>query len=218
MERGNDMLPHLIAERRKRQAAMWWMRKGFRPPAPHFVKLVTLERHAPAGATWVESGTYRGDTARHLAMSTRLSAKRVVTMEPSEKYFEAASLELSAFQRIETIYGESTEILPKILPDMSGPICFWLDGHFSSGDTHMGASDTPIIEELAIIEQFIGEGRDMSVFVDDVRLFASQHRETDDEDRSGYPPLELLTEFVARYANYWTIEHDILIALNLRHR
>ena len=39
-------------------------------------------------------------------------------------------------------------VLPKLLPNLSGDINFWLDGHYSSGLTFKGDQECPIKDEL----------------------------------------------------------------------
>lgn len=209
------MLTSLRKSRKRARALREWEERGFAPPAPSFAKQATLQRHAPRGATWVESGSFRGRTAQFLALEANLAAAKVVTIEPSRKYYEIAARRLRGLDRVEVVHGQSVDVMARVLPALSGDICFWLDGHYSAGDTFKGESDTPVLEELEIILQHRSSDRNIAVFIDDVRLFAHQHMMTSDDGRKGYPPLHLLTDFATKYSRYWTIENDILVALQI---
>lgn len=50
-----------------------------------------------------------------------------------------------------------------------GPVLFWLDGHYSGGDTACGVEDCPIVRELRIIAAR-NEPGDV-ILIDDARLF-----------------------------------------------
>lgn len=91
-------------------------------------------------------------------------------------------------------------------------MCFWLDGHYSAGDTYSGERDTPILLELDAIGGALDRLGEVLVFVDDVRLFATQHHEIESETRDGYPKLSQLVNWADFNNLQWTIEHDIFIA------
>lgn len=191
-----------------------WARRDFASPAPQNVKRRTLARHSIPRATWIESGTYRGDTTAWLSSSPRISARAVVTIEPADNYFAAAVERFLRDPKVTVVQGESTDALPGLLSEHSGPLCFWLDGHYSSGDTYMGEADCPALGELRIISRHAQSNASspLVVFIDDVRLFAKEHRETDEHDRDGYPPLKYLVEWAEDLRLFWTIEQDIFIA------
>lgn len=212
---GKHMLASNRTSRKRDQALREWSERGFAPPAPSFAKLATLQRHAPRGATWIESGTFRGRTAQFLASSAEISAAKVITIEPSQKYFEIASRRLSGWESVEVVHGQSVDVLPGVLSSLTGDICFWLDGHYSAGDTFKGECDTPVLAELEIILKHCSRNRRMAVFVDDVRLFAERCAMTSEVGRAGYPPLQSLTDFATKSGQFWTIENDILIVLGI---
>lgn len=180
-----------------------WRRRGFLPPSPRFIRQVVLSRNGVPGSTWIETGTYKGQTTRFLAgLSTR-----VYTIEPEPALFEAAAKSLSSLGHVEALKGTSEEVLPGLLPRVEGDVSFWLDGHYSAGNTFQGASDTPIIEELATIRNHLDRLGRISIMVDDVRCFISKAPEY-----AGYPPLTTLIEWSETNGFDWHIEHDIFVA------
>ena len=60
------------------------------------------------------------------------------------------------------------------MPKISGDVCFWLDGHFSGGDTFQGATDCPIEAELAAIDAHLDRLGKVSILIDDIRCFPCQ--------------------------------------------
>lgn len=197
---------------RRNEALHSWAADGWGVPAPAEVKRATLDRRALTGSPWLESGTYRGSTTAWLAERFPL----VVSMEPSEALFSVAKQRLQGYPNVVLLNGASENVFPEALSVLSSErVNFWLDGHFSGGETFPGLQDTPILIELAFIEQSLASGQlvEIAVMVDDVRLFASRHKESpDDSCRLGYPPLSSLVSWAERLELFWGIEHDIFFA------
>jgi hypothetical protein len=65
------------------------------------------------------------------------------------------------------------------------PALFWLDGHYSAGNTAKGDKETPIYEEL----QYILNARDRGhvIVIDDARCFGTD---------PAYPSMEALNEVI----------------------
>ena len=185
-----------------------WINRSFASPAPNYVKRRVLNRLGSKD-TWIETGTYLGDTSEFLA--ARVS--RVYSIEPSLELFERARIRFAAFPNVTLINDLSEKALPDLIsslnPSECNDISFWLDGHFSSGITHKGPVETPVLEELTAIKSNIDKFRNISIFIDDVRLFHTRNGE-----ESGYPSLNALTDWANSLGLFWTIEHDIFIAAN----
>ena len=170
------------------------------PPPPHFIKLATLLRHSLKDSTWIETGTYLGETAIFLA---KFSC-HVHTIEPSEECIKIASPKLAKFKNITIHKGSSEQCLDKVLSSVKGKVCFWLDGHYSLGITYKGKNETPIKYELSIIEKYINKIDEFIVLVDDIRM--------SNEDSKNYPPIEYYIDWSKKNDLNWTIENDIFIA------
>lgn len=183
-----------------------WRTSGYSAPSPFPVKIECLTRHSLPDTTWIETGTYVGDTAFALSKI----AQHVYTIEPEPLLFERAIVRFSAVQNVDVVFGLSEEKLPMVLERVSGNVNLWLDGHFSEGVTHRGPVETPILEELNVIEGHLQRLNRVCVLVDDVRLFEPSRTSS-----SAYPPLDLLVDWARKNNLNWHIEHDIFVAKKL---
>ncbi len=113
----------------------------------------------------VETGTYRGRTARALAPLF----ERVVTVELSRALYESAAAALSDISNVEVIHGHSAEVLAKVVRPLV-PTFYFLDGHWSAGKTAGSSNECPVLDELAAIGP---AHRDDCLVIDDARLFTS---------------------------------------------
>jgi len=182
-----------------------WADREFAAPSPHFVKQKVLLRNGLRDATWVETGTYMGDTTDVLSKV----AKMVYSIEPDPTLFSKAEQKFINTSNVKLIKGLSEDVFPKLLPTINGNICFWLDGHYSAGITFKGPQDTPIIDELTAIERNITTMSKIVVMVDDIRCFDPTNPEF-----SSYPRVDLLVDWARKHNLTWHIEHDIFIAKN----
>jgi hypothetical protein len=182
-----------------------WGERDFAAPSPHFVKQRVLLRNGLPDATWVETGTYMGDTTSILSTV----AKMVYSIEPEPALFSKAEEKFRNTSNVKIIKGLSEDVFPKLLPAITGNICFWLDGHYSADITFKGPQDTPIVEELTAIERNIAKMSKIVVMVDDIRCFDPKNPEF-----SAYPSVDLLVDWARKHNLTWHIEHDIFIAKN----
>jgi hypothetical protein len=166
-----------------------------------------FRKHGIPGATWVETGTYRGDTTEFLAGI----ASAVYSFEPGVKLYEAACQRFKGRGlNVMLINRLSEEGLPQLLPWLSGDVCFWLDGHYSGEDTYKGPQDTPIRDELAAIGGHIARWSKVVVFIDDVHLFTGAKHVY-----GRYPKLDGIAMWAQNHKLAWHIDSDIFIAKNL---
>jgi len=112
---------------------------------------------------FVEGGTYKGDTAK--LMSGKF--QKIYTIERSEKMFNIANKNLKEIENITLLKGDTREHLHTIMENNNN-ILFWLDAHWSGGDTYGEADECPLIEELKIIFEY---DKNYVILVDDARLF-----------------------------------------------
>ena len=185
------------------KARALWPITGFGVPAPQHVKLNVLRRYGYARGTWVETGTYLGDTTHVLAGL----AERVYTIEPSSFLAERARERFKGVPKVQVCEGLSEQLLPEILDTISGPVSFWLDGHASGGLTHAGPQVTPIREELTSIQAHLAAWPQVAVFVDDFRGFGASNAQ-----EGAYPTRSSLVQWADANSLNWTVEHDIFVA------
>lgn len=184
-----------------------WTKSGFASPSPNFMKRAVLIRNGLKNSTWIETGTYLGGTTEVLSKC----ATNVISIEPHIDLFKRAKKKLKHLTNVTLLNGLSETLLPEILPKLQGDVCFWLDGHYSSGITFKGPSTTPILTELTSIEKNLAHLDKVVILIDDVRLF---HDTTGGFD---YPSLDVLVNWSRLNSFRWTIEHDIFVAVNFTH-
>lgn len=113
---------------------------------------------------FVEGGTFRGGTAKKMSESFR----RVFTIEKSDLMFDIAKENLKDISNVEILKGDTREHLKDIL-DNNDNIFFWMDAHWSGGDTYGEEDECPLIGELEII--FGYPDKNKVILIDDARLF-----------------------------------------------
>jgi hypothetical protein len=185
-----------------------WIQNSFKAPAPNIVKWQVLQ-HWGGRDTWLETGTYRGETTAYLSGI----ATMVHSLEPKKDLFERAQLRFIDTDNVKVHLGSSEEKFPELIQNLCEnqvkDISFWLDGHFSAGETYMGEEETPILFELDSISKKFEMFEKLSIFVDDVRLFG-----TPEDKKNSYPTLFSLATFAEHHKLYWVIEQDIFIMTN----
>jgi hypothetical protein len=127
--------------------------------------ILALQRRVQA-ADFIETGTYRGDTAGWAAGHF----ERVTTVEFSSAYHAAAQARFRGQPKVRTLHGNSASVLREVVPGLAGPAIFWLDAHWSGLDTAGQEAECPLLEEIALINAV---SREHVLLVDDARLFCA---------------------------------------------
>ena len=112
---------------------------------------------------FVEGGTYKGGTAKSMGEKFR----KIFTIEKSDIMFEIAKENLKDTNNITLLKGDTREHLDSIIRNNEN-ILFWLDAHWSGGDTYGEEDECPLIEELDIIFKY---NKNYVILIDDARLF-----------------------------------------------
>jgi len=113
---------------------------------------------------FIETGTHNGETA--FAVEPHFHV--VYTIELSEKYYNSTKSKYNG-NKINFILGDSSIVFEKLLPNIENEAIFFLDGHWSSGDTAKGDKDCPLIEEIQHIQNLYKKKG--IIIIDDYRLF-----------------------------------------------
>jgi hypothetical protein len=125
--------------------------------------------------TFVETGTLLGDTVINL----HSCFNNLHTIELSEKYFNISKnrIDAESIKNINSHFGDSSLVVPNLLKNIDlGNTIFFLDGHWSSGDTAQGNKDCPLVEECLAIDKFY-KGSNLIILIDDYRLFETKLNE-----------------------------------------
>ena len=117
-------------------------------------------------STFVETGTYQGDSLR-VAADVFADCHSV---ELSESLYEEARRKFSSQANIKLYQGNSAGILAAASEEMAGrPVVFWLDAHWCVGENTAGQdSQSPLLDELRAIKKLHAQS---VVLIDDARLY-----------------------------------------------
>jgi hypothetical protein len=156
----------------------------------------------------IETGTYRGGSARLLADIF----PSVTTIELSPELHEEALERLADAPAVRCVQGDSREVLPQLV-DPAAPTLYWLDGHWSGGPTAGAESECPVLAEIG----HIANGHpDDCLLIDDARLFVASPPPP--HDPAQWPSLVELFDAVraSRHDVHVTIVADVVIAVPAR--
>lgn len=180
-----------------------WSYRNFATPSATKAKRSVLHRYGDPSDTWIETGTFMGDTTDFLSRS----AAHVYSIEPQPQLYARAKQRFLERDNVTVIEGLSEDCIGALLDSITGPVSLWLDGHYSAGSTHKGPIDTPIRQELHEVAERIHSLDVLTVLVDDVRCFNPK-----DPQYASYPDRSWLVQWADSCALNWTIEHDIFVA------
>lgn len=115
--------------------------------------------------TFIETGTFQGGTARWAATVF----DTVHTIELAQALYEQHHAALEEIPGVRPHLGDSAEIMPRIVSELPAetPALFWLDGHWSGGETAGEQQECPLMTELECLRN---RPHDL-ILIDDARLF-----------------------------------------------
>lgn len=154
-----------------------WHCLGRRTPAPAGVKqqIVRIYGRRFGLSTLVETGTYLGEMLE--AMRGHFSELYSVELDP--ELHRRARARFARYSHIHLLQGDSGVVLEGLLEQIDTPCLFWLDGHWSGGDSARGGRETPIRAEAEAIVRH--RRTDHVILIDDARCFNGE---------GDYPTLE----------------------------
>lgn len=114
---------------------------------------------------FIETGTFQGGTARWASSCFQ----EVHTIEVHTPFYEKLVNAPDKPRNLFPHLGNSTEVIPQLLAQMSGHVFFWLDAHYSGSGTGGEAEECPVLEEIRLIASF--KNIIPTIFIDDARMF-----------------------------------------------
>ena len=163
-----------------------WISTGRPLPPPHQYKQSVVEEISKKFMlnVFVETGTFMG----HMIEAQRMNFAELFSIEVEPTLYKNAVKYFQSYRHIKIVEGDSSFVLNEILSEVhNNSTLFWLDGHYSGGNTGMGKKQCPIYEELhAIFNHNIST---KCILIDDARCFNG----TED-----YPTIEELINFVEK--------------------
>lgn len=159
--------------------------KGQGNPAPSMLKRKTVAAYAKDCQCniFIETGTYLGEMVEYQAQNF----KQIFTIEIADVFYDFSSKRLRKYENISVIKGDSSIVLEEVCEKISEDdrILFWLDGHYSGGQTGKGEKECPIYEELTGIFKTRAD-KDV-ILIDDARCFNGE---------GDYPTVSELSMFI----------------------
>ncbi len=169
-----------------------WKENGCPIPPPLLIKrnIVTEYQQKYKYNTFIETGTYLGDMVEF----HKKRFKQIISIELEVNLFEKARKRFRNDKNITIVQGDSGKVLPEILNNINEPVIFFLDGHYSGGETAKGDKVCPIYEELnAILNSKINH----IILIDDANLFIGNGE---------WPKIDELTKYVKSRNEKYQVE------------
>ncbi len=112
-------------------------------------------------------------------------------IELSKELYEAALVRFNRDKNVKLVQGDSGQKLQEILKEITRPALFWLDGHYTSPQTAMGVTSTPIGDELeGVLSHPV---KKHVILIDDARLF---------DGSNDYPKLDEVLRLIREGGRY----------------
>jgi hypothetical protein len=112
---------------------------------------------------FIETGSFYGESG---------CFQQLFSIELAPHFVLHCKKRFAAYPNVTILEGDSTHVLPKLLAErIDAPATFWLDGHYSSGNTVRGMTNSPILAELDSIQNH--PIKTHTILIDDVRQFGS---------------------------------------------
>ena len=177
-----------------------WEDAGKPSPNPHEVKQVLVEGYQKKTGyeILIETGTYMGD----MVEAQRSNFQQIYSIELSQDFWQSAVKRFENFSQIHLLQGDSGKVLPTVIEHLTAPAIFWLDGHYSGGNTAKGDKECPILEEINAILK--NNHLKHLLLIDDARLFIGE---------ADYPTIAELTQHVKNLnpSYQFALENDVII-------
>ena len=170
-------------------------------PSINSAFLNQLKTHWNKFPIFVETGTYEGGTI----LEVEKYFEELHTIELSPHYYNLTKNRYNG-NKINFYLGDSSNVLIDILPKIMLPTIFFLDGHWSSGNTAKGTIDCPLKEEIYNINKyFINDG---IIIIDDCRLFGKSKETGLAEDWKDISEKSLLNIISERVIEYYYLDSE----------
>jgi hypothetical protein len=161
--------------------------------------LLSLHDDFKKYTTFIETGTLNGDTI----FSVEPYFDLLYTIELSKKYFQSTSSKYKG-NKIHFIEGDSSTVFKSLLPSINTNAIFFLDGHWSSGDTAKGDTDCPLIEEIQSINDLYKN--QAIIIIDDARLFGKGPNVGFNEDWTNISDDKIINILSNRISQYYYLD------------
>ena len=153
---------------------------------------------------FVETGTGAAEVVR--SVNEINEDVNIHTIEIIDEIYDKNKIKFSYLKNVNWHLGESSEVLPEIIPKLKGNTLFWLDAHFPGADFGLASygDEKDIDKRLPLKTELetIVKGRDVSndVFIiDDLRIYEDgpfEHGSWADRKLYGGDGIDFIEELV----------------------
>lgn len=159
-----------------------WVQQGKPIPPPHLAKQLVINDYKEKFniSTLIETGTYNGD----MVYAQLKNFKTIYSIELGKDLYEKAVNRFAKQKHVTIIHGDSGKVFIDLIPKIKDRAIFWLDGHYSAGNTAKGEKDCPIFEELNAI---LKSQYEHVLLIDDARCFNGE---------GDYPTIKGLSDYI----------------------
>jgi hypothetical protein len=175
-----------------------WLRAGKPIPAPpwHKQQVVRGAARSFGISTLVETGTFEGQ----MIQAVRNDFRTIYSLELDPELNRRARVRFADARHIILLHGDSGAVLKSLLPDVREACVFWLDAHYSGGQTIRADKESPIQEELEAISGRSSQYDDV-ILIDDASDFGA----------GDYPALDWIRTWAATHGyREFEIADDII--------
>ena len=124
-----------------------------------------IEKFKNKTSNFIETGSYLGDGIQ-LAIDSGFD--NIYSIELSDEYYNHCSIRFSGNDKVKLIKGDSYYELDNLINESNEIFTYWLDGHYSGGNTGFGILEFPIMNELESILKSGVSGE--IIYIDDMRI------------------------------------------------
>ena len=162
--------------------------------------------------TFVETGTFQGDTLNIIAKS---GVSKIISLELSDVFFNSCRKRFENNPNIFIYKGNSKYDLYDKIKDIDGKITFWLDSHWS-GTPDVGCDSVTICPVLEELEQIKQHSKTHTIMINDIRLMNNS-----DNKYEGFPIkidqilaklYEINPNYQIKYFDDYCAKNDVLVA------
>lgn len=118
---------------------------------------------------FIETGT---ETGRACLWASK-HFNNIYSIEINPILYQECKYKFNDYKNIHLYFGDTLNELPRILEVCSTSRFFWLDAHYSGGNSDCGKIKIPLLEELEIIRNF--NSKEDVIVIDDARLIGTNN-------------------------------------------
>jgi hypothetical protein len=126
---------------------------------------------------FIESGSFTGNGIQR---AIEAGFTHISSIELSQEYFKHCEMRFKNNSRVHLFLGDTEDVLEMIIAQITEPITFWLDGHYSGANTALGKHESPLMQELEIIKRHPVNIH--TIMIDDLRCWKRPHYDFDTDN------------------------------------